>query len=151
MSVPINVTKKPTPSSSSTPAKPTYFSNGRALSGPPLTVRIKTFLSIAYCFIGLYLTTLFTLDSTAAAAQSPFAVQNRPRHQAKSGFPKPGFFGGGGGGGGGGNGRGPGGGGSGGTGGAGGGASGGGSRAGSGGKRLGRVDDVRGPECGSCQ
>ncbi|KAG8624408.1 hypothetical protein KVT40_007475 [Elsinoe batatas] len=149
MSVPINITKKPlsSPSSSSNPPpKPTYFSNGRALSSPPLSARAKSLLSTIYCFIGLYLTTLFSLDSTAAAQGSPFAKSRGGGTQGRGSFPKPTFWGGSGGGGG--DGRGPGGGGSGGS---GGGKGWFGGAGGGGGRKLGTVDGVRGPECGSCQ
>ncbi|KAF2150451.1 hypothetical protein K461DRAFT_280455 [Myriangium duriaei CBS 260.36] len=133
----INAAKKPAPGGTA------YFSNGRALDSLPLTVRAKKALCVVYCFIGLYLTTLFSFDPTTAARASPFAVQNRSPAAVRGGHfpkaPKPKFFFGGGGGSGGGDPRGPGGG----PGGAGGfpGAK----------RRLGTVDSVRGPECGSCQ
>ncbi|PSK34846.1 hypothetical protein B9Z65_1429 [Elsinoe australis] len=137
MTTPINISKPN--GNPSTSQKPTYISAGRALSSPPLSAQIRSYLSLAYCFLGLYFTTLFSLDSTSAAANSSFARRNGTGASAggRSSFPKPRmpFFGGGSGGSGnGGNGRGPPGGGS-----------------GRGGRKLGTVDDVRGPECKSCQ
>ncbi|PGH15260.1 hypothetical protein AJ80_05613 [Polytolypa hystricis UAMH7299] len=123
----------------STPTRP-YMSNGQMLSSPPLTARILTFIDSAYIFLGLYIVSLFSLDAYSAAQQSRFNIQNpdnkntnRPRWGSSFGK------GGGGGGGGGGGPGGPGGPGS------------GGGRPGGPPKRIGRVDDVRGPECGSCR
>ena len=48
-------TKKP-------PTAP-YFHNGQALASPPLSVRVRRHLVDAYCFVGLYLTTLFSVRS----------------------------------------------------------------------------------------
>ncbi|GAM87131.1 hypothetical protein ANO11243_051520 [Dothideomycetidae sp. 11243] len=135
MTTPIvpNAAKKP-----GAPSTP-YFHNGRALASAPLTVQLYKFLCTAYCFIGLYLTTLFSFDPTESARSSPFALRNRSPDDVRRGkFPQPKFFGGGGGGGGGKpDGRGP-----------GGGGGGGGRPVG---KRIGTVDQVRGPECGSCR
>ncbi|MCJ1239101.1 hypothetical protein MMC14_007094, partial [Varicellaria rhodocarpa] len=70
------------------------------------------------------------LDPYAAGRVSAYNINNRERDGTRTGR---GFFGGGGGGGGGsGGGGGP------------------GSGPGSGGRKLGRVDDIRGPECKSC-
>ncbi|EON67643.1 hypothetical protein W97_06786 [Coniosporium apollinis CBS 100218] len=90
-------------------------------------------------FVMLYLTTLFSLDAYTAAANSPYSRRNRPSNNPRSSWGR--SVGRGGGSGGGGYGGGGGGGGPGGPG-------------GSGGsnypRKLGQVDDVRGPECGSC-
>lgn len=72
---------------------------------------------------------MIQLDAYSAAEASPFNVNNRSAGMSRSG-PSRGYGGGGGGGGNGGSGPGSG---------------------GSGGKKLGRVDDIRGPECKSCQ
>ncbi|KAJ5162150.1 hypothetical protein N7492_007542 [Penicillium capsulatum] len=107
----------------------TYFSNGQALQSPPLSVRLTRFFESVYTFLGLYFVSLFSLDPYTAAQNSQFNIY-RPKN---SGGPRSrwggssGSYGpGGGGGGGGGPGSGP-------------------------GRRIGRVDDVRGPECKSCQ
>ncbi|KAJ5085011.1 hypothetical protein N7532_009782 [Penicillium argentinense] len=112
-------------------AKPrtTYFSNGQTLERPPLSVRVSRFINDAYGFLGLYAVSLFSLDPYAAAESSQFNI-HRPNSSSGS-RPLNGrtnYYGGGGGG------------------------SGGGGGPGSGsGRRIGRVDDVRGPECGSCR
>ncbi|KAJ6178885.1 hypothetical protein N7519_009346 [Penicillium mononematosum] len=112
---------------SARPPKPVYFSDGQALQSPPLTVRLTRFIKSIYFFLGLYFTTLFSLDSYAAAENSSFNINNqRNRYTTRSRWGgSTTSFGGGGGGGGGGPGFGP--------------------------RRVGRVDDVRGPECKSCQ
>lgn len=109
----------------SAPARP-YLSNGQVLQSPPLSARVRNFFDDSYAFLGLYVTTLFSLDAYAAAEQSPFNIRNRNRSTAgvRAG-PRSGGSGGGGGGGG----------------------SGGG---GGGGRKVGTVDDIRGPECKSC-
>ena len=71
---------------------------------------------------------MIQLDAYSAAEASQFNVNNRSAGGSRSG-PSRGYGGGGGGGGGGSGGSGP----------------------SSGGKKLGRVDDIRGPECKSCQ
>ncbi|KEQ89135.1 hypothetical protein D6C84_03120 [Aureobasidium pullulans] len=108
-------------SASQQPTRP-YFHNGQALSAPPATVRIRNFFDNAYVFLGLYVTTFFSFDPAAAAAASPFNANNRtPGKRPGWGF--------------------------------GGGSSN--SRGGGppppGGRKVGRVDDVRGPECKSCK
>ncbi|KAJ5819842.1 hypothetical protein N7474_005433 [Penicillium riverlandense] len=115
--------------------KTPYFSNGQALQSPPLTVRASRFAESVYNFLGLYVVSFFSLDPYAAAQNSQFNI-HRPRTSATprsrwgGGSSSSSFWGPGGGGGGGGGGSGP----------------------GSGpGRRIGRVDDVRGPECGSCR
>ncbi|KEQ66357.1 uncharacterized protein M437DRAFT_62569 [Aureobasidium melanogenum CBS 110374] len=116
-------------SASQQPSRP-YFHNGQALSAPPATVRIRSFLDNAYVFIGLYVTTFFSsacwyhslFDPAAAAAASPFNANNQtPGKRPGWGF---------------------------------GGNSSNGGRGGGpppGGRKVGRVDDVRGPECKSCK
>ncbi|KAA6408277.1 MAG: Deoxyribose-phosphate aldolase [Lasallia pustulata] len=110
-----------------TPSRP-YLSEGQVLQGPPFSARVRSFVDSIYFFLGLYVTTLFSLDAYAAAEVSPFNVENRKASRAGLGG---GGWGGSGGGGGGYGGGGPG---------SGGGA----------GKKTGRVDDIRGPECKSC-
>ncbi|OQE26766.1 hypothetical protein PENSTE_c005G01865 [Penicillium steckii] len=104
--------------------KTTYFSNGQALERPPLSVRVSRFFNDAYSFVGLYAVSLFSLDPYGAAQQSQFNI-HRARttsgNRARGGGS--GFYGGG--------------------------------ESGPGYDypgctRIGRVDDVRGPECGSC-
>ncbi|CAD0099628.1 unnamed protein product, partial [Aureobasidium mustum] len=115
-------------SASQQPSRP-YFHNGQALSAPaffflapPATVRIRNFLDNAYVFLGLYVTTFFSFDPAAAAAASPFNSNNKTPGQ------RPGW-------------------------GFGGNSSNGGRGGGPppGGRKVGRVDDVRGPECKSCK
>ncbi|KAJ6146348.1 hypothetical protein N7497_008330 [Penicillium chrysogenum] len=66
---------------SARPPKPVYFSNGQALQSapiaPPLTVRLTRFIESIYFFLGLYFTTLFSLDSYAAAENSSFNINNQ--------------------------------------------------------------------------
>ncbi|ETN45799.1 uncharacterized protein HMPREF1541_09632 [Cyphellophora europaea CBS 101466] len=131
---------KPQPSANK--GKPTYIaSSGNVLETPPLSARFARFTDSVYNFLGLYIVSLFSLDAYAAAQNSQFNTVGRPNaYQERArwgGVNRAGNGGSGGGGSGwgsGGNndGRGPGGG-------------------GGPARRLGRVDDVRGPECGSCQ
>ncbi|KAK2743439.1 hypothetical protein FQN57_004904 [Myotisia sp. PD_48] len=107
----------------SSSTKRPYVSEGQMLDRAPLPVRIVNFAHAVYMFLGLYVVSLFAVNPYASAEQSSFNV-TRPR--LSQGGPR---FGGGGGGGD--DRRGPGGGGP--------------------GKRVGRVDDIRGPECKSCQ
>ncbi|KAJ5192470.1 hypothetical protein N7449_008612 [Penicillium cf. viridicatum] len=113
---------------SARPQKPVYFSNGEALQNPPFNVRLTRFVESVYFFLGLYFTTLLSLDSYAAAENSSFNIKNQSNKyttRSRWGGSTTPYGGGGGGGGGGGPGFGP--------------------------RRVGRVDDVRGPECKSCQ
>ncbi|KAK2808212.1 hypothetical protein FQN50_004953 [Emmonsiellopsis sp. PD_5] len=114
-----------------------YVSNGHMLQSPPISARIRNLIDGLYIFFGLYFVSFFTLRASEAARNSQFNIQysrnsqaNRPRWGGSTGS------GGGGDGGSGGFGKRPGG---------GGGGSGGPSR------RIGRVDDIRAPECGSCR
>ncbi|KAF3390446.1 hypothetical protein F1880_009189 [Penicillium rolfsii] len=91
---------------------------------PPLTVRLNRFTESVYLFIGLYLVSLFAFDSEASAQGSQFNIHNRNtayRNSTEWGAR----------------------------------TSSSGSnvrRGGDGtGPRIGRVDDVRGPECKSCR
>ncbi|PLN85044.1 hypothetical protein BDW42DRAFT_18494 [Aspergillus taichungensis] len=137
-----------------------YMSNGQVLDKPPLTVRLSRFVENIYVFFGLYFVSLFSVsshqfihshrlragrprrfrppehlltppqfDPYSAAQNSKFNVVSSPnRSNTRSRWG--GSSGGGGGGG-----------------------SGGGGPGGPGGfgpRRIGRVDDVRGPECKSC-
>ncbi|MCJ1422049.1 hypothetical protein MMC32_008418 [Xylographa parallela] len=111
------------------PGKPlgAYVSNGQVLTSPPLAVRFRGFVDNTILFLGLYITTLFSLDPYAAGQTSAYNINNRERDGTRTGR---GFFGGGGGGGGGGS---------------GGGGPGPGS-GGGGGRKLGTVDQIRGAE-----
>ncbi|CAF9930904.1 MAG: hypothetical protein HETSPECPRED_007742 [Heterodermia speciosa] len=132
----------------SAPARP-YLSNGQVLQrclpdpktspnsrsnrkhpSPPLSARLRTLADHSYNTLGLYVSSLFSLDAYAAAEASQFNVNNRSAGERRGGSSR--GYGGSGGGTGGGGGSGPG-------------------SGGSGGKKLGRVDDIRGPECKSCQ
>ncbi|KAE8151894.1 hypothetical protein BDV25DRAFT_151937 [Aspergillus avenaceus] len=103
----------------------TYMSNGQVLTTPPLSVRISRFFESIYIFFGLYFVSFFSLDPYTAAQNSRFNVTS-PRNNRSTRS----FWGGGGGSGSGDGGGGPG---------------------GFGPRRIGRVDDIRGPECKSCQ
>ncbi|PYI27619.1 hypothetical protein BP00DRAFT_429175 [Aspergillus indologenus CBS 114.80] len=117
------------------PEPRTYVSGGRVLGSPPLSVRVSRFFESVYVFLGLYLVSFFSLDPYAAAQNSQFNIHRKGNPAGPTS--RWGLFGGGGSGG-------PGGGGGGGGGGPGGGPRGFGPR------KIGRVDDVRGPECKSC-
>ncbi|BDD63364.1 hypothetical protein MAP00_008263 [Monascus purpureus] len=111
--------------------KNTYLSNGQILQSPPLSVRITRFFENVYFFLGLYFVSLFSLDPYTAAQNSQFNItrpvnkhNTRPRWGGSAGSSG---YGGGGGGPGGSGPRGP------------------------GPRRIGRVDDIRAPECGSCR
>ena len=110
---------------------------------PPLTARLSRAADDIYNFFGLYLVSLFSLDPYTAAQNSQFNTRGRPNsYQDRARWGGVNRTGAGGGGGGGTGGSIP-------RGGGGGGGSGSGSGSGSG-RRMGTVDDVRGPECGSC-
>ncbi|KAJ5459819.1 uncharacterized protein N7458_001371 [Penicillium daleae] len=110
--------------SSQRKSPPAYVSNGQALSSPPLSVRLNRFTENVYLFLGLYFVSLFAFDSYASAQGSQYNIHNRNTASSSS--------------------------------------SGWGARTsssssnirrggnGGGGPRVGRVDDVRGPECKSC-
>ncbi|KAJ5692398.1 hypothetical protein N7462_001821 [Penicillium macrosclerotiorum] len=104
----------------------TYFSNGQALQSPPLTVRLNRFVENVYLFVGLYFVSLMSFEPYAAAQSSQFNIYNRNTasgtRSSWGARTSSSSHGAGGGGGG---------------------------RVG--GPRIGRVDDVRGPECRSCQ
>jgi uncharacterized membrane protein YgcG len=95
---------------------------------PPLSARLSRFSSDVYNFLGLYFVSLFSLDPYTAAQNSQFNTRGRPNAYQE----RPRWAGG--------SSR---------LGGAGGGPSGGGG-GGSSGRRMGGIDDVRAPECGSC-
>ena len=100
---------------------------------PPLIARLSRFSSDMYDFLGLYFVSLFSLDPYTAAQNSNFNTRGRPNaYQERSRWGSSNRLGGGGGGGG--------------------GAGGGGGNGGGGPapRRMGGIDDVRGPECGSC-
>jgi len=133
--------KPPTPSANPSAAakqpstKPTYISSsGQTLTALPLTARLHRATDTVYNFLGLYFVSLLSLDPYAAAQNSRFNTRGPGRNvSAGAGTGSAARQGGGvlGGGRGVGGGSGP----SGGSG---------------GGRRLATVDDVRGPECGSC-
>ncbi|KAB8236852.1 putative RNA methyltransferase-domain-containing protein [Aspergillus alliaceus] len=108
---------------SSTPK--TYMSNGQVLDSPPFWVRINRFIDNVYLFLGLYFVSLFSFDAYTAAQNSKFNInrfENHPNTRPRWG----------------------------GSGGSGSGGSGGGGPGGGfGPRRIGRVDDIRGPECKS--
>ncbi|KAJ5999621.1 hypothetical protein N7481_000030 [Penicillium waksmanii] len=114
----------------------TYFSNGQALERPPFTVRVSRLFNDAYSFLGLYTVSLFSLDPYGAAQHSQFNIHRSSTNSGLRGRGSGSFFGGGGGGGGGDSGP---------------GYDYGSGCGGGGARRIGRVDDVRGPECGSCR
>ncbi|KAK6341894.1 hypothetical protein TWF730_001380 [Orbilia blumenaviensis] len=105
-----------------------YLSSGQVMQSPPLTARITRFSETAIQFIGLYFVTLLSFDSYASAESSSFATHNNAALQGNGAGSGGSGFGGGSGGGSGGRSdpRGP-------------------------GRRLGTIDAVRAPECGSCQ
>ena len=71
---------------SKTKKQTTYFSNGQALSSPPLGVRISNIFDSAINFGALYLTTLFSLDPWAAAEGSTFNTSSgRARQRGAEG------------------------------------------------------------------
>ncbi|KAL2001176.1 hypothetical protein VTN02DRAFT_2141 [Thermoascus thermophilus] len=111
-------------SASNTP----YVSNGRVLQSLPLSTRITRFFDNVYFFLGLYFVSLLSLDPYTAAQNSKFNISRskntqdtRPRWGGSS------YNSGGGG------------------------PGGGPSSSGREPKRIGRVDDIRGAECDSCQ
>ncbi|KIW49074.1 hypothetical protein PV05_10788 [Exophiala xenobiotica] len=115
-------------------------SSGRLLETPPLSARISRLGDDIYNFLGLYFVSLFSLDPYTAAQNSQFNLRGRPNaYQDRArwgGVNRTGGAGGTTGGGGSGTSR--------------GGGSGGGGGGGGAGRRFGGIDDVRGPECGSC-
>ncbi|EPS36835.1 hypothetical protein H072_9613 [Dactylellina haptotyla CBS 200.50] len=106
----------------------TYLSSGQVLTSPPLTARITRFSESAIQFFGLYFVSLLSFDAYSAAENSSFATQNNTSMQGSGARTSGGStgFGGGSGSGGRPDPRGP-------------------------GQRLGTIDQVRGPECGSCK
>ncbi|KAK5415455.1 hypothetical protein LTR06_003505 [Exophiala xenobiotica] len=126
-----------TPSEKPAPASSASYvsSSGRLLETPPLSARISRLGDDVYNFLGLYFVSLFSLDPYTAAQNSHFNLRGRPnayqdRARWGGGVNRTGGAGGG-----------P----------ATGGGEGGGGGAGAGaGRRFGGIDDVRGPECGSC-
>ncbi|KAK7883606.1 hypothetical protein LTR67_011016 [Exophiala xenobiotica] len=127
-----------TPSEKPAPASSASYvsSSGRLLETPPLSARISRLGDDIYNFLGLYFVSLFSLDPYTAAQNSQFNLRGRPnvyqdRARWGGGVNRAGGGGAGGG---------PA---------TGGGGGGGGAGAGAG-RRFGGIDDVRGPECGSC-
>ncbi|KAK6496399.1 hypothetical protein TWF481_002419 [Arthrobotrys musiformis] len=107
------------------PPQKQYIANGQTMQSPPLTTRLTRFSESAIQFIGLYFVTLLSFDSYGSAESSSFATQNNAALQGNGSSSSGGTTGFGG------NAgrpdpRGP-------------------------GRRLGTVDSVRGPECGSCK
>ncbi|KAF3941334.1 hypothetical protein ABW19_dt0203298 [Dactylella cylindrospora] len=101
----------------------TYLHNGQVLQSRPLTARITGFSESVIQFVGLYFSTLLSFDAQASAESSSFATHNNPSLAGSSrGSGSAGFGGGAGRS----DPRGP-------------------------GRRLGTIDQVRGPECKSCQ
>ena len=117
-----------------------YILETNKLSRPPLTARISRFSDSVYNFVGLYFVSLFSLDPYTAAQNSSFNTRGRGNaYQERARWGGVNRIGGGGGSGG-----------SGGSDSRGGGGGGAGFGGGGSGRRMGTVDDVRGPECGSC-
>ncbi|KAL2009141.1 hypothetical protein VTN00DRAFT_7335 [Thermoascus crustaceus] len=111
-------------SASNTP----YVSNGKVLQSPPFSTRIIRFFENVYLFLGLYFVSLLSLDPYTAAQNSKFNIsRSKNAHDTRPRWGGSSYNSGGGG--------------------PGGGPSG----SGRGQKRIGRVDDIRGPECGSCR
>lgn len=133
---------KPPSNASSNASKskaPTYISSGQTLDAIPLGVRVNRAVDDIYNFLGLYFTSLIALDPHAAAHNSRFNTRGPGRgtgttRAASNPSGNSGLYGGGRLGGGSGGGNGP--------------------RGGGGGggnvRRMGTVDDVRVPPCGSC-
>ncbi|KAF3917303.1 hypothetical protein AA313_de0208268 [Arthrobotrys entomopaga] len=105
----------------------TYLHNGQVMNSPPLSARITRLSESAIQFVSLYFVSLLSFDPYAAAESSSFATQNNTAMQGSGARS------------------------SGGTTGFGGSAGRPGSDSRGPGRRLGTVDQVRGPECGSCQ
>ncbi|KEF58659.1 uncharacterized protein A1O9_06585 [Exophiala aquamarina CBS 119918] len=135
--------KSPTSTSSSSGSAKYISSSGHVLETPPLSARFTRTFDDIYNFLGLYIVSLLSLDPYTAAQNSQFNTRGRPnayqdRTRWAGGVNRTGGGaaagaaprGGGGGGGGAGGSNGFGGGGP--------------------GRRIGTVEDVRAPECGSC-
>ncbi|KAK4942770.1 hypothetical protein LTR10_017530 [Elasticomyces elasticus] len=122
-----NPTKKPASASSY------VSSSGHILETPPVSARISRLGDNIYNFLGLYFVSLFSLDPYTAAQNSRFNLRGRPNaYQERTRWGSANRNGGAGAN----------------PGGRGGGSSG---FGGTGpGRRMGGIDDVRGPECGSC-
>lgn len=56
------------------PAAAKYVRNGQVLSNVPFPARLRGFFNAFVVFVGLYLTSLFSLDAIPAAENSPFNV-----------------------------------------------------------------------------
>ncbi|KAF2146203.1 uncharacterized protein K452DRAFT_294792 [Aplosporella prunicola CBS 121167] len=74
----------------------TYVSNGEVVARPPASVQIKRYADDIIVFLVLYFTTLFSMDSYAAAANSPFSRRREDRAwsgsaRAVSSAPAPGL------------------------------------------------------------
>ncbi|KAJ5220048.1 hypothetical protein N7468_009252 [Penicillium chermesinum] len=54
----------------------TYFSGGRVLESPPLSVRLTRFFEGVYIFLGLYFVSLFSFDPYGSARDSQFNINN---------------------------------------------------------------------------
>ncbi|KIV88141.1 hypothetical protein, variant [Exophiala mesophila] len=127
----------PSQKPASTPSKPAaaryISSSGHILETPPLSARLSRFSTDVYNFLGLYIVSLFSLDPYTAAQTSSFntsgpgrgsGVQSRARWGSAGPATRNGNTGG---------------------------RPGAGSGGGGGtGRRLGQVNDIREPECGSC-
>ncbi|EED13868.1 conserved hypothetical protein [Talaromyces stipitatus ATCC 10500] len=66
--------------SDSTKPKTPFISSGHMLQKPPLSTRIVRWIDSIYMFFGLYLVTLFALDSYAAADKSQFNIASSRNH-----------------------------------------------------------------------
>ncbi|MCJ1431565.1 hypothetical protein MMC27_000919 [Xylographa pallens] len=72
---------------SAPPGKPlgAYVSNGQVLTSQPLSVRVRGFVDNTILFLGLYITTLFSLDAYAAGQTSAYNINNRERDEPPNG------------------------------------------------------------------
>lgn len=74
------------------PAAAKYVRNGQVLSNVPFPARLRGFFNAFVVFVGLYLTSLFSLDAIPAAENSPFnvtrgAAGTRPNVRSAGGGP----------------------------------------------------------------
>lgn len=56
------------------PAAAKYVRNGQVLNSVPVPARLRGFFNALVVFVGLYLTSLFSLDAIPAAENSPFNI-----------------------------------------------------------------------------
>lgn len=66
------------------PAPAKYVRNGQMLAAVPAPARLRSFFNALVVFVGLYLTSLFSLDAIPAAENSPFNITRGPRTGVRS-------------------------------------------------------------------